>query len=354
MDYYQLLGISKLATEEEIKKGYKRMAMKYHPDKNKNDKDAEQKFKEISQAYQVLIDKNKRRMYDLTGKMDEQPLFESAEDIFTKLFNIATQTDYLSSLFSGMKQSSHQPNVKSDTYVNNIINDMFGNLAEDDISIHIYSMPINPQMANNTYIPINQQNNDKVEKRTEDVYYNIRASLEDIYNKITKKITVNHYRKINNEYRKMPVELEIDLTRRELIFEGMADEIEGYSAGNIIVNIYDKLHDKYQRINDIDLVYHQDITINQIYNGYKYVIKHLNNEELHIEYNAKSLINKNNMYQLIKGKGLDNGDLYIHYVIKFPNEIMEILEKDDEVIFNPEVNIIVPESVDYKDVHKEQ
>lgn len=347
MDYYQLLGVSKTSTEEEIKKGYKRMAMKYHPDKNKNDNEAEQKFKEISQAYQVLIDKNKRRMYDLTGKMDEQPSFESAEDIFTKLFNIATQTDYLSNLFNA-KPKTHQSNMRNDMYVNNIINDMFGNLAEDDISIHIYSVPINPQM------PINQQNNDKVEKRTEDVYYNIRASLEDIYNKITKKITVNHYRKVNNEYRKMPVELEIDLTKREMIFEGMADEIEGYSAGNIIVNIYDKEHEKYQRINEKDIVYHQEITIYQLYNGYRYIIKHLDNNELHIEYTAKALINKDNMYQLIKGKGFEDGDLYIHYIIKFPDNMNEILNKDEEVIFNPEVSVVIPESVDYKDVHKEQ
>jgi molecular chaperone DnaJ len=66
-DYYKLLGISKNATEAEIKKAYRKMAIKYHPDKNQGDKAAEEKFKEISQAYEVLSDKNKRAQYDQFG-----------------------------------------------------------------------------------------------------------------------------------------------------------------------------------------------------------------------------------------------------------------------------------------------
>lgn len=66
-DYYKLLGISKNATDAEIKKAYRKMAIKYHPDKNQGDKAAEEKFKEISQAYEVLSDKNKRAQYDQFG-----------------------------------------------------------------------------------------------------------------------------------------------------------------------------------------------------------------------------------------------------------------------------------------------
>jgi len=66
-DYYKLLGVSKTATDAEIKKAYRKMAIKYHPDKNQGDKTAEDKFKEISQAYEVLSDKNKRSQYDQFG-----------------------------------------------------------------------------------------------------------------------------------------------------------------------------------------------------------------------------------------------------------------------------------------------
>ena len=67
-DYYDLLGISKGASPEEIKKAYRKKALKYHPDKNQGDEDASKKFKEISEAYEVLSDENKRRMYDQFGK----------------------------------------------------------------------------------------------------------------------------------------------------------------------------------------------------------------------------------------------------------------------------------------------
>ncbi len=66
-DYYEILGISKNASEEDIKKAYRKLAVKYHPDKNPGNKEAEEKFKEINEAYEVLSDKEKRARYDRFG-----------------------------------------------------------------------------------------------------------------------------------------------------------------------------------------------------------------------------------------------------------------------------------------------
>jgi len=80
-DYYKTLGIDKTATAAEIKKAYRKLALKYHPDKTKGDKALEDKFKGISEAYAVLSDPEKRKQYDTYGSADFQQRF-SQEDIF--------------------------------------------------------------------------------------------------------------------------------------------------------------------------------------------------------------------------------------------------------------------------------
>ena len=66
-DYYEILGLSKNASAEEIKKAYRQMAMKYHPDRNPGKKEAEEKFKEAAEAYEVLTEPEKRARYDRFG-----------------------------------------------------------------------------------------------------------------------------------------------------------------------------------------------------------------------------------------------------------------------------------------------
>ena len=66
-DYYEVLGVEKSASEAEIKKAYRKLAIQYHPDKNPGDKEAEEKFKEAAEAYSVLSDKDKRARYDQFG-----------------------------------------------------------------------------------------------------------------------------------------------------------------------------------------------------------------------------------------------------------------------------------------------
>ncbi|MEW5876829.1 MAG: molecular chaperone DnaJ [Acidobacteriota bacterium] len=89
-DYYEVLGVSRNATQEEIKKAYRQLALKYHPDRNPGNKEAEEKFKEAAEAYAVLSDPEKRAHYDRFGHagVGEQPFTGFSPDIFADFADI--------------------------------------------------------------------------------------------------------------------------------------------------------------------------------------------------------------------------------------------------------------------------
>jgi curved DNA-binding protein len=95
-DYYDILGVSKNSSDEEIKRAYRKLAMKYHPDRNPNKKEAEERFKAINEAYAVLSDKEKRKQYDTFGAEGFRQRF-TQEDIF-RGFDF---DEILSNLFGG-------------------------------------------------------------------------------------------------------------------------------------------------------------------------------------------------------------------------------------------------------------
>ncbi|MCZ0931895.1 MAG: molecular chaperone DnaJ [Oligoflexia bacterium] len=104
-DYYEVLSVSKSASQDEIKKAYRKLAFKYHPDKNKGDKGKEEKFKEASEAYQVLGDPKKREQYDRFGhsSFNGRGGFQDVGDIFSTFKDIFSDGFFSEGSFGGFE-----------------------------------------------------------------------------------------------------------------------------------------------------------------------------------------------------------------------------------------------------------
>ncbi|HXF42782.1 MAG TPA: molecular chaperone DnaJ [Pyrinomonadaceae bacterium] len=116
-DYYQILGVGRDAKADEIKKAYRRLARKYHPDVNPNDKVAEERFKEVQEAYDILSDEKKRKVYDRFGYYHDNL---DAESPFTAGAGAGSGVDFSGFDFSGFSSGS------SGSSFRDIFSDLFG------------------------------------------------------------------------------------------------------------------------------------------------------------------------------------------------------------------------------------
>ncbi|WP_418639016.1 DnaJ C-terminal domain-containing protein [Winogradskyella sp.] len=122
IDYYKILGISKSATENDIKKAYRKLARKYHPDLNPNDKDAEQKFKEINEANEVLSNAENRKKYDEYGehwqhaeeyeKAKQQEQYQRSSQSTQGGYSEEDFSDFFGNMFGGRASGSGGKQVK--------------------------------------------------------------------------------------------------------------------------------------------------------------------------------------------------------------------------------------------------
>ena len=355
-DYYKVLNLEKNASDDEIKKTYKKLALLYHPDKNKNDPESSEKFKKISEAYSILSDSEKRKNYDSFGIVDENFINTDPFSVFNEIFqqhmngfmNMKYENDVnvgnIFSNISGFPQEAFpfgNVHVRVHTFPTDVFQMNEHENIHDNFTEKLFDDKPN---LNNIFDMFKKPNKSEIKTenkkngKPESIIYNVNASLKDIYNFKTKKITINRNRikkGLNIEKEKT---ISIPLFDKELILENEGNEFKDYiEKGDIVINIYTEYKNKkFKRINDYDLLTFKNINLNQFYSAFIFDLKLPNLETIKIQ--PEKMNNKNILLQKIINKGIpykneDNemkyGNLYILYKIEYPENFDDLknLEK---------------------------
>jgi len=278
MNYYEILGIEKSSSKDEIKKAYKKLALKYHPDRNLTNKDAEEQFKKISEAYSTLSDDSKKRVYDLTGQSNGSlPMDPFA--MFSNIFNPQNLDSFVSDFFSNQSGTLNNfddilggPDAKisihSFTQVPN-----FDNFQDIDFFDLIEKSKESFKKVRESYQTHRGQSNN-LEKEIKELKFKNKSFEKQLYNKVDpltvkmnitlddflkqkrKKIKIKRRRaqrdKKTNEinYINDIFQTEIKLNKKKFIFENEGHEDCNYfNPGDIVIDI-SLIDNNFKKLND--------------------------------------------------------------------------------------------------------
>ncbi|MFC1883886.1 DnaJ C-terminal domain-containing protein [Thermodesulfobacteriota bacterium] len=295
-DYYKILGIEKSASPEDIKKSYRKLALKYHPDHNKDDKTAEAKFKDISEAYAVLSDTEKRKQYDVFGAEGFQNRF-SQEDIF-KGFDFG-------SIFSefGFGNAGRGQNIFSQ---------IFGDSAGRSSFHHRRGNPFGPSGgAYGRPHPVTGQ----------DIIYELPVTLEDLLTSPSKIIS---YR-VNGKDEKVSVKIPPGIEEgKKLRLRGKGEPgNNGGPQGDLFIKIKILDHPifKHERNN---LKLKKQIKLSEAILGTEIEVTTIDDKKLKLKIPPGT---QNNSKFRLKGYGLPNmkgggrGDAYAEIIVDIPKKL---------------------------------
>lgn len=332
VDYYEVLNVNRVATDEDLKKAYRKLAMKWHPDKNPNNKkEAEAKFKQISEAYDVLSDPQKKAVYDQYGEEGLKggvpppgaggagpgaTFFSTGDGPTSFRFSSRSPDDIFAEFFgfsspfgaggggggaSGMRGSRFPGSIFGD--------DIFSSFPEGGgaTSMNHGGMRKAPPIENK-----------------------LPCSLEDLYKGTTKKMKIS--REIADMSGKtIPVQevLTIDIKPgwkkgTKITFPEKGNEQPGITAADLVFIIDEKPHKVFTRDGN-DLVYTQTISLAEALTGYTVNLTTLDGRNLTIPVNR---VISPNYEEVVRGEGMPipkdpskKGNLRIKFDVKFPSRL---------------------------------
>jgi len=320
-DYYASLGLTKSATTEDIKKAYKKLALKWHPDRNKDSKDANTKFREINEAYEVLSDENKKVIYDKYGEegLKGQP---APEQFSSQPNGSAGFSGFPGGGFPGgasFSFSSSGPGGRSHGFQPSNANDIFmqffggqnpfgqmggmSGFGGDDMDFEPAAQP-------------------RQRKKIPAVQVELGLTLQELCAGATKKLKIT--RKRNNVNDEKTIEIQVKPGWKEgtkITFSGEGDEVQPGVYQDMIFIVKEKPDPNFKRNQD-NIETGVQLTLNEALNGFKKNIPTPSGKLIPLSVNG---ITQPEQTKVISGEGLPNsksgrkGDLVITFHVTFSN-----------------------------------
>lgn len=352
-DFYKILGVDKKASDAEIKKAYKKLALKWHPDRVPQDKkdEAQAKFQEIGEAFDVLSDPEKRRMYDAGGGMPFNGEFSETGMPGSGGFGPGPQFHFSSSQSGGPGgQSFHFGNTNADEIFKRFFGTsdpfaaggdddhpfggggggpgfMFGSIPGMNGGMSMGGMPGGMPGGMSMNMGGMQGGAQAPSRQAEPVIYPLNVSLEELYHGISKRVRITAKKLVNGasgRTQSVSSEKEIKLKPgwkdgTKITFAGEGDQQPGVKPADIIFIIKSKPHDRFRRSGD-DLIYDCPITLEEALCGFCKTVQTLDGRELRIEASHATP----ETVKIIPAEGMPNsktqrkGDLRINFKIRFP------------------------------------
>ncbi len=295
MEYYEILGVAKSASADEIKKTYRKLALKYHPDKNQGDKGAEAKFKEISEAYAVLSDPEKKKQYDTYGSTGFHQRF-SQEDIFRgfDLNDILGQFGFGGGFRNAGGFRTSQGGSPFESFFS-----QGGSMHGGCQSGGCRPRPV----------------------KGNDLSYELSVTLEDVLSGADKTISLRQNGKMQNVSVKVPKGIESG-KRLRLTGKG-APSSSGGPPGDLYLKVSMAEHPQYRRSGD-DLLMEKRIPFSQACLGTSIEVTSLDGKKFNVKVPAGV---QQEAKLRIKGHGLpsgpigDRGDILVKIAIQIPTKL---------------------------------
>jgi len=194
MEYYDILGVKPTATQAEIKKAYRVMALKYHPDKNLNDAEAGEKFKKVSEAYQILSDPNLRSNYNKYGKSDANTeLFSDPAEFFKQQFGGEKFSDLIGdiSIFNDLTGAAADPSTKTQAETEE---ELHKKEVERQKRVSALSLKLVDRLSTYTHsFPLDEKTNKSMNVNVKEVSSNAMSILKDLMKSESEELKKENY-----------------------------------------------------------------------------------------------------------------------------------------------------------------